>query len=144
MRNFLTNLAYKMQYFMQGRNGDDALNHFLSILGIVLIFLSFFGRLWAPLSLLTLVAMVVLLWSIFRMFSRNIYKRQRENDRFLNLFKPLRKKTNIYRNMWRERATYSYYKCPQCKSYVRLRKPPKGKKIAVRCSKCNNEFVKRT
>ena len=144
MRNFFQNFAYRMQYFMQGRYGDDELNRILSRTGLVLVLISLFSRLWYPLAYLSPIGFLMALWSMFRMFSRNIYKRQRENARYNELVKPIRKKKNLYNNMFRERKTHVYYKCPNCKTYVRLKMPPKGKKIAVRCTKCYNEFIKRT
>lgn len=144
MRNFFQNFSYRMQYFMQGRYGDDELNRVLSRTGLVLVLISLFSRLWWPLAYLSPVGFFLALVSIFRMFSRNIYKRQRENAKYNELVSPVRKKRNLYSNMMREKNTHSYYKCPNCKTYVRLRKPPKGKKIAVRCTKCQNEFIKRT
>ena len=44
--------------------------------------------------------------------------------------------------MWRERKTHRYFKCPNCKTMVRV---PKGKgKIVITCTRCHHEIVKRT
>ena len=140
MRNFITNLSYKFRRFMIGRYGDDALNHFLTSVGLVLLILSMF-----PGMRLTYLMMVICYgWALFRMFSKNIYKRSRENSVYLKMTDGIKKKASLIKNMYKDRKTHEYYKCPNCKSYVRIIKPPKGKNIAVRCSKCYTEFTKRT
>lgn len=140
MRNFLNGLSYKMRQFMIGRYGDDALNRFLSGCGMVCVVLSMF-----PYFSYAYIGMVVCFgWSLFRMFSKNAYKRSRENAVYLKIRDGIKKKFLLVRNMFRDRKTHEYYKCPNCKSYVRIIKPPKGKNIAVRCSKCYTEFTKRT
>lgn len=144
MRNRLQNLAYRFSIFMQGRYGDDGLNHVLTRVGLVLVITSLFGRLWTPLGVLSVLGMLVMWLAIFRMFSRNISKRQKEYMTYLRLTSGIRKRINLWKTMFRERNTHRYYKCPKCKAHVRIRKPPKGKNIAVRCSKCGEEFVKRT
>ena len=144
MRNRLQNLAYRLRIFMQGRYGDDGLNHALTRVGIVLVIASLFGRLWAPLGLLSLVGMILIWLAVFRMFSKNISRRQKEFMTYWRLTSGIRKKFSLWKTIYAERKTYKYYKCPECKAYVRIRKPPKGKNIAVRCTKCGGEFIKHT
>ena len=69
----------KMANFMYGRYGNDSLNRF--ILGLTLFFfiLSFFVR-----GAYT-IAVVLLILSYFRMLSRNLYKRQQENYKYLKI-----------------------------------------------------------
>ena len=67
---------------------------------------------------------------LFRMFSRNIPARRRENQRFVNFLNRLKDRDN------------RYFNCPQCHQMVRV---PKGKgKINIRCPKCGNKFIKKT
>lgn len=125
---------------MVGRYGDDAFNHFLTELGVVFLIMSMFPKLGFAYLLVSL----CFAWSLFRMLSKNGYKRSRENARYLKTIDFFKKKYYLLKNMWRDRKTHEYYKCPNCKSYVRIIKPPKGKNIAVRCNKCNCEFNRRT
>lgn len=127
-----------------GRYGVDGLNRALTWLGLVLVVASTFGRFWAPLRYLSLAGLVVMWLAIFRMFSRNIARRQSEYMTYYRLTSGIRKKFNLWKSMFKERNTHKYYKCPKCKAHVRIRKPPKGKNIAVRCTKCGEEFIKRT
>lgn len=77
------------------------------------------------------ISAVLVVWMFFRMFSRNIAKRRRENERFCGFFK-------LRRNMFRDRKTHVYRKCPQCKAVLRLPKA-KGKHTVV-CPRCKNRF----
>ena len=141
MRNFFNNLAYKTSAFMQGRNGVDNLNRLLSGITIVLLILSCFvpyGR------YVLLLALIVEGYYLFRVLSKNLYKRQQENIKYMSMTTGIRKKFTLFKNMFRDNGVYKYYRCPNCHSYVRIRKPPRGKKIAVSCYKCHNEFIKRT
>ena len=71
--------------FMMGRYGSDTLNKWLLICGVVLILLgSLFGNLVPWMTHLGLVAYVPLIWCIFRMYSRNIQARRKENAAFVN------------------------------------------------------------
>ena len=68
-----------LQRFMYGRYGSDQLNLFLIVLYLLLYFLSavtgFFLLYWLSLILVCV--------AIFRILSRNIPARRRENDKFL-------------------------------------------------------------
>ena len=80
MKSFLEHVRYKIQAFMQGRYGMDELSYFLSMTGLTLFLLSVLIR---PLSILYFPALAVLIWSWFRSFSKNIYKRREERNAYL-------------------------------------------------------------
>ncbi|MCD8220270.1 MAG: hypothetical protein LUC50_08135 [Ruminococcus sp.] len=135
----MSNWRQKLAAFMQGRYGtNDTLNKWLLGAFVVLLFLSI------PLQndFLNLLALLVLFYSYFRIFSKNIAKREHENQKFLELkarvvgfFK--REKTSAA-----NRRTHHIYRCPQCKQKVRV---PKGHgTICITCPKCRNEFIKRS
>ena len=118
--------------FMYGRYGSDKLNIALLVLAGVLILLGALGsRFLAPwLSVCNLLAYVPLVWSIIRMYSRNIEKRRQENTAFLRFFTRIKDRNN------------RYFSCPRCKQVVRV---PRGKgRINIRCPRCAEQFVKRT
>lgn len=62
----------------QGRRGADTFSNFLVVAGIVLLFAS----LIPGLDLLSWVALIVLAYSLFRSYSKNIAARDRENATF--------------------------------------------------------------
>ena len=117
--------------FMIGRYGSDQLNKWLLITGLVLMLVgTIAGRKVAWMANLSLLAYVPLIWCIFRMYSRNIEARRRENAAFVNFFNHLKDKE------------HRYYRCPRCRQTVRV---PRGRgKINIRCPKCGNQFIKST
>ncbi len=136
MKNFLSRLAYKMQAFMYGRYGYDALSRALSVGSIVLIVASLF---FYPLYALALIALV---YSMFRTYSKNIAARRRELDLYEKHTKGIRLYFKRLSNMWRDRKTHRYYKCPKCGAYLRV---PRGKgEIIITCAVCKNKIERKT
>ena len=89
-----------LRKFMAGRYGSDRLNQCLLGAAFVLILISAIGgRRVQWMSVLSFLAYIPLIWSIFRMYSRNIEARRRENAAFLRFFSRL---TNqVYRQRYR-------------------------------------------
>ena len=130
MRNFFRRLEAGLRSFMQGRYGTDKLNMAILTAGVILSVLVILIS--NPLldGALTLIAYGLMFWAIFRMLSRNTYKRYQENRKFLLLVDRIKDRNN------------RYYACPKCRQTVRV---PKGKgKIAITCPKCREKFVKKT
>lgn len=146
---------------MQGRYGADKFGQFLSGVILVLIVLEMFLRM----PVLWWISLLLLVYMYFRMFSRNIAKRYRENQKYLEATAKLRSsgfgrsvesffgklgaqirrlsyKAACDREQRKKNAGFHIYKCPQCGQKIRI---PKGKgKIMVRCPKCGKEFKKRS
>ncbi len=141
MKRFFENMGRMFQTWMQGRYGTDELSYTLSMAGLVLMLLSCLIR---PLGILYLPALAMLVWSLYRSLSRNIYKRQNERNKYLELRRGAGKKLALLKNMWRDRKTHRYYKCPYCKAIVRIPMPGRGKNIVVTCHRCHGHFNKRT
>ena len=109
----LMNFLRKLMY---GRYGSDHLSFFLLFLA-------------------------VLLWDLFRMFSRRIDRRRAENARFLALFGPFIRWFKMRRTIHRDKE-HRYFKCPNCGQYLRV---PRGKgKITVNCRNCGASFEERS
>ena len=127
-----------MASFMYGRYGNDALTKFLLILAIILMVIS-----WIPrLGWVYLLALAVMVWSLYRSFSRKFDLRRRELDRYLKIKKPIVNFFKLQRNKWRDRKTHVYFKCKKCKAVLRV---PKGKgSIVVICTKCKDRIEKET
>ncbi|MBQ4565562.1 MAG: hypothetical protein IJA48_04365 [Oscillospiraceae bacterium] len=124
---------------MYGRYGSDELNLLLLILAVLIslcnaVLSSIFTQSevfvrWISPSL-SLLMLGLLGVNLYRCFSRNIYKRQKENRRLRNFLTRLKDRS------------HRYYRCPGCRQRVRV---PKGRgKINIRCPKCGNKFVKKT
>ena len=119
-----------LRQFMAGRYGHDKLNSAILWAGVGLVIIALFIPAPLPNLLLHMLAYVLMGISIFRSFSRNTYKRYRENRKFLMLVDRLKDRD------------HRYFECPRCRQPVRV---PKGKgKIAISCPKCKEKFVKKT
>ena len=71
MRNFMSRMNDNLRHFMYGRYGVDSFGRFLIGAMFVLIVLSIFIRSW----ILQVLIWGVLIYSYFRMFSRNLLER---------------------------------------------------------------------
>ena len=123
--------------FMYGRyGGGDTLNRFLlwCYVGVVLAQMIVFA--FVDNNAYFTMAFTVLSWALvgtifFRILSKNIAKRRRENEKFTGFFK-------LWRNKIRDRKTHVYRRCPSC--HVTLRLPKAKGKHTVVCPKCKNRF----
>ena len=116
--------------FMAGRYGVDKLNNVLLWTSVVIVLVTMFLPLGIVRLVLTIISYLLMGWALFRCFSRNTYKRYRENRRFLMLIDRVKDRS------------HRYYSCPRCRQPVRV---PKGKgKISITCPKCKEKFIKKT
>ncbi len=119
---------------MQGRYGTDQFYNFLLVVYLVLFILNLFlGSL-----IISLLETMLIVYMFFRIFSRNIYKRQQENMKYLRLSKKPKDFFSLTKNRFRDRKTHVYKTCPACKSTLRLPKV-KGEHTAV-CPRCARRF----
>ena len=120
--------------FMIGRNGADQLSMAMLIAGIVLSLLTTITRL----AVFNVLGLIVLILTIFRMFSRNLEKRRAENQKFVNFRANFGTNSKQLMNRLKNMKKYKYFKCPQCGA--RLRLPRKVGEVTVTCGKCKNQF----
>lgn len=127
-----------LQRFMMGRYGVDGLNLGLTVAGMVCsLTSSIFG--WWPVLLLSYICFGVV---VFRMLSRNINARRKENLAAERFFRPVVQQVKLWGQMWKCRKTHRYFKCPGCKQQVRV---PRNKgKIRIVCPKCRKDFIRKT
>lgn len=127
-------LLNKLLGFMIGRNGFDDICKALLIL-------------YAALAIPNIVIGSVILWCVdvviacyiwFRVLSKNIYKRQKENMAFLVFKKKFRTIFRKHKLMWKERKYSAFRRCPSCKNTLRL--PKRDGKHSVCCPCCGEEF----
>ncbi len=138
MGGFFYRLNMRYSQFMQGRYGSDELNIFLVVLSLVFLVLS---RSLPYLWFLYFVALILVLWCMFRTYSRNISKRYEEKMKFIRLKNRFLSWYNIRRDAWHNRKTHRYFRCKKCKASIRV---PKGVgKIEVTCPKCRAKVIKK-
>lgn len=132
-------IRYMLLRFMLGRYGGDTLNWTLIILALFLSFVSgfrFIGN-----TLLAILGYILLLLSLFRALSRNIFKRRNENQLFLSMTSPLRKQFKVvYSNV--KDPSRKYFLCPQCQRIMRI--PKKRGKVEITCPTCRHRFNARS
>ncbi len=136
MNRRFQNLIANYRAWMYGRYGYDELSKSIMLTALVLVIFSAF----AP--ALYIIALGLMVWSLFRTYSKNTYRRYDELQKFLNVKNKCKQFFNLRKRMFRERKTHKYYKCSSCKVYLKV---PKGRgKIEIHCPKCSNRFIKTT
>lgn len=131
-------MRQKIQRFMAGRYGADQLGQVYLGFAMVFLLISMFSR-W---NIFYALALGLMGYEYYRMLSRQVEKRYRENQKFMNWCYGLAVKKNRRKEQAQQRKIYHFYKCPSCKQKVRV---PKGKgKICITCPKCKTEFIKKS
>ena len=126
-----------IQRFMYGRYGNDQLNVFLIGTYLVLYLLFLLTRF----EILYWVCCVLIVFSLFRLLSRNLPRRREENARFLKLAGPTIQWLRLRRTIARDKE-HRYFKCPNCGQQLRV---PRGKwKITVTCRGCGASFQEKS
>lgn len=124
--------------FMYGRYGTDSLNTFILSSALVLALLNMF---FFDNGIVNVSVTIILFIYIFRSYSRNIYKRRSENDKFMQLIRPFRKRANLAKKQAKDKD-HRYFVCPGCKQNVRV---PKGRgKIVITCPTCREKFERKS
>jgi hypothetical protein len=126
----LNKIKTKLSNFMYGRYGVDQLGQTLMWLSFIVLLPSIFITSNVR-YIFNLLFWLIIFYEYFRMFSRNIYKRQAENNWYVN-------KVNYLKTRFKQRKTYRFYNCPKCKTHLRV---PRGAgNITITCSKCGHQF----
>ena len=134
----------KLARFMYGRYGVDSLYNALFAGELILLFLAaIFSVLGKVEPILTVISVVIymlslglIVFALYRVFSRNIIQRRRENEAWL------RCKTQLFRKrrarMPADTADHIFRACPHCRATLRL--PRQHGKHEVKCPRCGHRF----
>ena len=120
--------------FMQGRNGVDNLGYHALWTGLGLIVVNLF----IGMPLLTLLGNVMYFYALFRMLSRNVAKRREENERYVHFLNNWKKEVKQFILRLKGTREYKYFRCPSCKTRLRLRRGCGEKHIT--CPVCKHQF----
>lgn len=131
----------KLAQFMYGRRGMDEFSRFLLIAVIVLIVLSWLTS-GVFRSFIGLLEIAGLVYCYVRIFSRNIYKRQKENAWYLQKKAAVLRWFASLKERWQQRREYRFFRCPSCHALLRV--PKKKGKLLLTCRKCGNRFERKT
>ena len=128
----------KMARFMYGRYGMDQLSRNLSLICLVLLIVTMFVRN----NVIYMIALVGIVYTYFRVFSRNISRRSEENEKYLKFHYKVVGKLNKIKFRITDSKTHRIFRCPSCSQKIRV---PRGKgRISIKCPKCRIEFIKKT
>ncbi|MGN1341881.1 MAG: hypothetical protein ACI4VL_01455 [Bacilli bacterium] len=130
----MNNFINKLTKFMYGRYGIDDLYYFLLIICLIIIILNIFIHS----SILTIIELIIFSVAIYRYLSKNTYKRNKENKKYLYIKDKILNYFNYQKRKYNDRNTHMYKKCPKCKQKIRL--PLKKGKHTVKCPNCSHKF----
>ncbi len=108
----------------RGRNGADELSGACTTLAVILVVIDLF----AHTTWVSVVALALLAYSLFRITSKNITARGRENSAALHAAGPVLSFLSNPVAMMRETRAYVHLRCPSCGQLVRI---PRGR---ARCA----------
>ena len=138
--SFFQKMGNALSRFMYGRNGVDQLGWASLVLVLLLdtVELIVRSKSEAARMILSTVSFLVMVWILFRMFSRNLPKRRKENAWFLTkIVNPVKN-----RKARSQDKDHKYFTCPQCRTICRV---PRGKgKIIITCPKCGTSIHGKT
>lgn len=120
--------------FMDGRHGSDNLGMFTLLSGLALSLVASF----TGLGLLSFLGLALYIITLFRMFSRNREKRAAENRKYIELTSGWKTKTQQFFRRCKNRKEYKYFKCPNCKVLLRMKRGCGEKEIT--CVRCQHQF----
>lgn len=128
-------MKYKIAAFFANRNGMDDLSKLMIWASLIVLLISqFIPVAWLS-SAVYMLSLVVIIYAYVRVFSKKLDKRQAENNAYLSW-------RNQLKQRWQQRETHKFYRCPKCKTVLRV---PKGKgKVNITCRSCGEKFIKKT
>ncbi len=132
--SFFRQMMNRFGAWMSSRNGLDGLNIALLCASILLQLIGSWSG-WYFLLLLSLLLYGIVL---FRTFSPRSSKREAENLKFMTWWTGMPTHIRQFFLRLKLRRQYRYFKCPQCKALLRVKRG-EGEK-AVRCPQCGNRF----
>ncbi len=129
-----TKIKLALMSFMQGRNGVDNIGWHALWGGLIISLLGTILRI----GLLGLLGNALYIYALFRMFSRKVGKRQAENAAYVQLTEKYTREVKQFFLRLKGMKTYKYFRCPQCKVRLRLKRGAGEKHIT--CPKCSHQF----
>ncbi|MCH1940653.1 hypothetical protein [Holdemania massiliensis] len=134
----LDKIKNSLYRFMAGRYGTDSLNNFLLFAAIAVMLINML-TLRSP--FVNLLADALIFLSLFRTLSRNTWKRQKENLKYMELTRPVRSRFSLIKKNASDKE-HKYFSCPHCHQTVRV---PRGHgKIEITCPRCKSTFERKS
>lgn len=134
----MNRLIENIRSFMVGRYGTDALSGFILALYFLVGIIRIFIRQRTAYIIISALMTLLLIIIFYRIFSKNIERRTKENMIFLRFYEHVRPHLVLLKDRIRDIRTKRYRRCPCCKHVLRL--PYKRGKHSVRCPHCSKNF----
>lgn len=127
------NFRNRLQKFMIGRYGPDQLYNFLFVLYLILFGINIFVKS----KILNVIELLIIIIIFYRFFSKKIYVRSSENQKYLKIKKSIMSPfVNLKRNI--KDKEHVYKKCSKCKTILKLPLPSKRGFNKAKCPHCKN------
>jgi len=123
----------RLRIFMKGRYGPDELYNFLFIIYIVLFIINVFIKS----TIINFIEILVIVIMLYRFFSRKIYVRSKENQKFLRMKKSIIKPFKNMKRNFKDKE-HIYKRCRKCKTVLKLPLPSKRGFNKAKCPHCKN------
>ena len=120
--------------FMQGRYGVDKFSRFLLWFALALYVLALVPALW----FMGYLGLALLIYNMFRMFSRNAAKRAQENVKYLQFSRKFSGGFSQAKTRFTNRKEYKYFRCPKCHAWLKLKRG--AGEGTLTCGSCKHSF----
>lgn len=124
----INNLLNKLHNNLRGSYGLDKLSKYLLAAGLIF-----------SLSRYTsILGLILIIYGIWRSFSKNRYKRYQELAAFEKFIYWISHKFNIRKVSIKQYKNFKIFKCPNCSQKLRI--PRKQGNVTITCRRCGNKF----
>ena len=123
----------RLRNFMKGRYGPDELYNFLFIIYIILFIINVFIKS----TIINFIEILVIVIMLYRFFSRKIYVRSKENQKFLRMKKSIIKPFKNMKRNFKDKE-HIYKRCRKCKTILKLPLPSNRGFNKAKCPHCKN------
>lgn len=132
------NWKYRIRQWLSGRNGMDQMARDLYFLSLIIVLLQRLTRL----RFLSSLGLLIMCYSLFRVFSKRSWKREEENQKYMTFRWKIISRIKSWKKRTGKDSQYRYFKCPKCHQQLRV---PKGKgKLEITCPKCGHHFNRKS
>ncbi len=127
----------KVYRILAGRYGFDSFFTFLLYVYVILLCISILIHHW----IFDLLVIIVFIIMFYRVFSKNIDRRRKENEMYLKTKEKILKPFLNFQRRWKDRHTLIYKKCHKCKTVLRIPLPSERGIKHVTCPKCKKRLT---
>ena len=129
-------LIQKLYILMKNRYGIDELYKFLLITFLILSIINLFLNN----NILHLMEVLIIVLALYRVFSKNIQQRRKENNTYLKIKRKIFNYFHTLKSSHEKKKYNVYRKCPKCKTILKLPLPTKRGIKKITCPKCKKKI----